>query len=618
VAILSVVIPTRDRQDVLAKCLQRLSNQDLDPTDYEVIVVDDGSRVAVPAEPIFRSNVRYLSQSPAGPATARNRGIRAASGEVVVFLGDDILAPPDFLRRHQQWHNEHPSRLEGMLGLVEWPAEFLSDGYMKWLSASGLQFGYQGLKAGQPLPYYNLYTSNLSAKRSILIEHPFDEDFRDATHEDTDLGLRLERAGFKLFFDSGCRAEHHHFYTLETSCSHRRRVGRAGFLFQQKQRSAANFRWIRRLPWPLRVVAGSRLYRTVAEFADRLGDADLISPYYYLRNSEAFWEGFRAAQAEYREGDGRSGLIERAGSMPLAGEGPSEMPEDREHLEEMPNVSVVILTYNGGPVLRQSLDVIFRQMIDAVLEVVIVDSGSTDGTENLDQTYDVRMVRIPQEQFKYGYARNLGFRTARGEYIATVSQDFVPRDETWLSNLVEPLKRGADIVQGHGLPRREGRPFYWETRRFWFTRESRDFKRRHNGFCLSCVNMATRRDVWQAAGFGDETPMSEDIYFQKRAFEKGFNRTIQAPGATGYHGHWYSVRSLFRRCADEGVGWRWIGETYGFGDMLLDLVEPRSYVKLALGLMTGQVTTAAEILFIWVRPLAVYKGNHFPRGWKPA
>ena len=615
---MSVVIPTRDRPDVIAKCLHRLSNQDLGSTGYEVIVVDDGSEVAVPVEPTLRSNVRYLRQSPAGPATARNRGVRAASGEIVVFLGDDILVPPDFLRRHREWHKKHPSRLEGMLGAVEWPAEFLSDSYMKWLNASGLQFGYQGLKAGQSLRYYNLYTSNFSAKRSILIEHPFDEDFREATHEDTDLGLRLEHAGFEFFFESGCRAEHHHSYTLETSCSHRQRVGRAGFLFQQKQRSAANFRWIRRLPWPLRVVVGSQPYRAVAEFADRLGDPDLIAPYYYFRNSEAFWQGFRAAQAEHTDGHGRGALVQRAGSIPLAGEEPSKMLQEPEPVEEMPNVSVVILTYNGGSVLRQSLDIIFRQRIDAALEVVIVDSGSTDGTERLDQTYDVRMVQIPQKRFKYGYARNLGFQAARGAYIATISQDFVPRDDAWLSSLIEPLRRGADIAQGHGMPPLDRRPFYWETRRFWFTRESRDFKRRHNGFCLSCVNMATRRDVWQAAGFGDETPMSEDIYFQKRAFEKGFNRTMQVPGAVGYHGHRYSVRSLFRRCADEGMGWRWIGETYGIGDMLLDLFDPRSYIKWAQGFLTGQMRTPAELLFIWVRPLAVYKGNRFPRGSKAA
>jgi rhamnosyltransferase len=615
VDILSVVIPTRNRRDVLEQCLRRLSDQHLERSGYEVIVVDDGSDDASPVSPPANLDLRRLRQPPRGPAAARNHGVRAARGNVIVFIGDDIFVPPDFLRIHREWHREHPSDLHGLLGVAEWPPHYLGNSYMRWLDASGLQFGYRGLRAGEPLPYYSFYTSNLSLKRSVLLDHPFDEDFQDAAYEDTDLGLRLQRAGFQLFFGPACRAEHHHAYSLQASCDHRRRVGRAGFLFQQKQRAVARFRWIRRLPWPLRVVVGSRPYCAVAEFADRLGDSDLIAPWYYLQNSEAFWEGFRAARAEYSNGHaaGFAGRQAESGEATIPQSPPLELSS-----QAAATVSVVILTFNGGEALRQSLDAIFRQKLATPFEVVLVDSGSTDGTENLDQVYDVRIIRIRQESFKYGYARNAGFRAARGAYIATISQDFVPRGETWLSNLIEPLWRGADIVQGHGLPPLERRPFYWETRRFWFTRESRDFKRRHNGFCLSCVNMATRRDVWEAAGFGDETPMSEDIYFQKRAFEKGYNRTMQAPAAVGYHGHWYSVRSLFRRCADEGMGWRWVGEEYRIADLLLDLFEPRSYAKLALGLLTGQVRTAAELLFIWVRPLAVYKGNRFPREWKAA
>ena len=112
--------------------------------------------------------------------------------------------------------------------------------------------------------------------------------------------------------------------------------------------------------------------------------------------------------------------------------------------------------------------------------------------------------------------------------------------------------------------------------------------------------------------------MSEDAFFQKRAFEKGFTKTIQVPQAVGYHGHTYSVSSLFRRCENEGLGWRWVGERYGMADMLLDLLEPRSYAKLILGLVRGQIRTFAELLFIWIRPVAVYKGNHFTKGWKLA
>ena len=468
--------------------------------------------------------------------------------------------------------------------------------------------------------YYHFYTANLSLKKSVLLEHRFDEDFTGATHEDTDLGLRLERNGFRLFFEPRCRAVHHHFYTLEESCAHRRRVGRAGFLFRAKHPKAARFTWIRRLPWPVRMIVAAHPYRRIAEFAQRVGDPLPMGLFYYLRNSEAFWEGFQEAAAESENTQLRQSVTPTALAIQSAhGVVASEFEnrDGRSDDQEPVLISVVILTYNGGTRLRECLTQIFSQEIDADVEVVLVDSGSTDGTERLDQDYPLRVVSIPADDFRYGYARNVGFKEARGAHIATVSQDFVPADKHWLEHLTRPLRAGAgaDAVQGHAQAPPEVRPFYWETRRFWFTRESRDFKRRY-GFCCSCVNLATRREVWEQTGFGDRTPMSEDLYFQKQAFKMGYRRFVQAPKAAGFHGHQYSVRSLFRRCENEGLGWRWVGEGYSVWAMLVDLVQPSSYAKWFLGVLTGRIRTPAELLFIWIRPLAVFKGNRFTRRWR--
>ena len=618
-AFLSVVIPTRNRPEQLRQCLSHLENQTLAPDGYEIVVVDDGSDSSPDSPPPAgsRARIRYLTQPAAGPAAARNRGVAAASGEVVVFIGDDILAPPGFLRVHADWHRQHPSDRDGMLGHVDWPADYLQDDYMRWLDTSGLQFGHAGLQPGRPLPHHYFYTSNLSLKRSLLLEHCFDEEFTDATHEDTDLGLRLERAGFRLYFEPTSQAEHHHFYTLEDSCRHRRRVGRAGFLFRQKHPAVARFKWIRRLPWPLRIVVVGQPYRRIARFAQHVGDPQLMGLCYYLLNSEAFWEGFREAAKEAEVS--LRGLpappkpLGDAAATTVSGE--QQRAFGSAEASERPVVSVVILTYDGGVRLRECLTKIFSQEIDAELDVVLVDSGSTDGTEKIEQDFPVRMLSIPTGRFVFGYARNLGFEAARGHYIATISQDLVPSDRHWLDRLTRPLRSGADVVQGQAVPPPETRPFYWETRRFWFTSESRRFKQRHR-FCLSCVNLATRKEVWLQAGFGDTTPMSEDLYFQKQAFDKGIRNFVQAPEATGFHGHQYSLRSLFRRCENEGLGWRWVGENYSLLAMLLDLLRPSSYGKLVWGLLRGRIRTPAELLFIWVRPIAVFKGIHFNQGYR--
>ncbi len=212
------------------------------------------------------------------PLSARRQTLPPEAYEVIV-VGDDILVEPAFLQAHRDFHAERPSLMRGALGLVEWPSDYLEDPYMNWLDRLGLQFGFRGLEPGQQLEYYHFYTANISLKRQALLNLPFDEEFPDAAFEDSDLGARLVEAGFQLYFEPRAAGEHRHFYTLEQSCEHRRRVGQSAKIFERKQPLRARFRWIRRYPAPLRWLAAR-------------GWAGQ-NRYFYWRNSEAFWEGYR-------------------------------------------------------------------------------------------------------------------------------------------------------------------------------------------------------------------------------------------------------------------------------------------------------------------------------------
>jgi glucosyl-dolichyl phosphate glucuronosyltransferase len=91
---LSVVIPTRDRPELLADCLRSLAQQALPAGGMEVLVVDDGSRKPVALdEPVGEIAVACLRQSHLGLNAARNRGAEAARGELVAFVDDDVIAP---------------------------------------------------------------------------------------------------------------------------------------------------------------------------------------------------------------------------------------------------------------------------------------------------------------------------------------------------------------------------------------------------------------------------------------------------------------------------------------------------------------------------------------------
>jgi len=109
----SVIIPTYNRVEKLEKCLLALSVQNFYKKEFEVIVVDDGSTDQT-EEMIKRHQenknliIRYFVQKHQGAAAARNLGIKEAEGEIVLFIGDDIIPKREFLQEHMTFHRENP------------------------------------------------------------------------------------------------------------------------------------------------------------------------------------------------------------------------------------------------------------------------------------------------------------------------------------------------------------------------------------------------------------------------------------------------------------------------------------------------------------------------------
>lgn len=154
---LTVVIPTRDRRGSLQQCLSHLNQQSLDPSTYNIVIVDDKSVDALSDSDVADTNdeITLIRQPPLGPAAARNRGVSSTDGEIIVFIGDDILVPTAFLSVHYRWHQSHTDELEVALGKVTFPASLLNNPFMQWIETSGMQFGYRGLTSGQRLEYFH-------------------------------------------------------------------------------------------------------------------------------------------------------------------------------------------------------------------------------------------------------------------------------------------------------------------------------------------------------------------------------------------------------------------------------------------------------------------------------
>ncbi len=237
---LSVVIPTKDRAPALARTLAALEAQQAGDARIEAIVVDNGSgdgtveqvrgRAAGSAIPI-----RLLEQPDGGPAAARNAGVKAADGDLLLFLGDDTEPDgPNLLRAHLDLHTARPEEDYGVLGRITWSPRSPVTPFMRWLENGGPQFHYGELEPGPVEAASYFYSSHASVKRSLFERlGGFDERFPTAAVEDTELGTRLADAGLELDYHPELLVLHDHPTTPAQSLRRSVAVGRSAALYNR-------------------------------------------------------------------------------------------------------------------------------------------------------------------------------------------------------------------------------------------------------------------------------------------------------------------------------------------------------------------------------------------------
>jgi GT2 family glycosyltransferase len=227
----SVVIATRNRATRLAECLAALSRQTA--PSFEIVVVDNGSdddTAAVIAA--AGEHVRGISVADPNRAMARNAGIAAALGRIVIFCDDDTVAPPAFVAEHLRAH-EHARP-----AVVSGPIINVPDG------ATPIR------PSARHYSRAFFCTCNVSvSKADLLAVGLFDERYDLYGWEDTDLGIRLREHGLRRTF--AWPAYLYHIKPPSSTTLERRRA-----LAQEKGTMAARF--VRKAPrWSVRLATGA-------------------------------------------------------------------------------------------------------------------------------------------------------------------------------------------------------------------------------------------------------------------------------------------------------------------------------------------------------------------------
>lgn len=276
---LSVVIPTHKRAAILTACLEHLERQTV-ADRIEVIVVSDGhdpATVDAVQSKSWTIPVHFFEIPKAQQGAARNRGVEEATGEYILFLGDDMLLAPNSCEAHLTMLTTHPT--SAVLGLSEWDPTVGITPVMRWLDHTGWQFGYRFLEEykGKQIPASMqdrfTYAGNLSLPADIAKATPFPEDITEYGWEDVVFGKELKEKGIGLIYEPSALALHHHRIELEDSLKRMRTIGKTARLFAEHDPS------FDRLPKSWKLIA----YRILALFPTIRG-----------KHAKALLEGMRA------------------------------------------------------------------------------------------------------------------------------------------------------------------------------------------------------------------------------------------------------------------------------------------------------------------------------------
>jgi len=276
--------------------------------------------------------------------------------------------------------------------------------------------------------------------------------------------------------------------------------------------------------------------------------------------------------------------------------------------------SIIIRTYNEARHLPELLRGIQSQAAPGMeSEIIVVDSGSTDGTQDIAKRFHCRIEHIRKEDFSFGRSLNIGCAAASGDVLVMISGHCIPANDNWLARIVEPLSDGR-VALVYGCQRGNHESRFSECRIFekYFPRISQIPQ---EGFFCNNANLALLRNVWQQNPFDEDLTGLEDMRLAKQLVGKGMSIGYVAE-AVVYHLHeepWAHIKNRFER---EAMAMQHIMPEvhlsfadflrYTFSSILLDFgaaVQSRKFLKFAPEIVMYRIAQ------YW----GSYCGNHYHR-----
>jgi len=257
-------------------------------------------------------------------------------------------------------------------------------------------------------------------------------------------------------------------------------------------------------------------------------------------------------------------------------------------------VSVVVPTKNAGLLFEAVLKQVLLQETNWPFEVLVIDSGSSDGTLEIVRKHpSARLIEIPPSDFGHGKTRNFAIANSSGEFIAMITQDALPINKNWLAEMVLAIEQDANIagVFGRHIAHSDASIFTENELERHFAgflsrpivelddpiRYEHDQGYRQLLYFFSDNNALIRRAVWEKIPY-PEVDFAEDQAWARLIIEAGYSKAY-AHNAVVAHSHNYGFIERLQRSFDEGYA---LQRIFGYGGELSFLSALKSFLAITL------------------------------------
>jgi glycosyltransferase involved in cell wall biosynthesis len=215
--------------------------------------------------------------------------------------------------------------------------------------------------------------------------------------------------------------------------------------------------------------------------------------------------------------------------------------------------SVIIRAFNEEKFIGKLMHGIKEQTTSFDVEIVLVDSGSTDRTVEIAQEYGAIIVSIKPEDFSFGYALNVGCQRSSGDILVFASAHVYPVYKDWLETLVKHFDRSeVELVYGRQVGDETSRFAERRLLERWFPNVS-DFNQSHS-FCNN-ANCAVRREAWLKNKYDETLTGLEDIDWAEKFIQRG-GKLVYDANAVIVHVHHESYDKIFNRYYREALAYK--------------------------------------------------------------